>query len=90
MATIQELKGGVSTVTIDGEIVKKTYTFEHDDVIEGTYGYLTTELVILNLLEGTQGFPVVKEIVLIHPNIRSSCLIWDNHSTKRIAPTPCF
>lgn len=62
--TIRRISGGVSKVLIKDQTVIKTYEFPEDSLVETTeYAYLTTELCILNLLDGTDGFPHIIEII---------------------------
>jgi serine/threonine protein kinase len=50
--------GGVSTVTIEDNVVKKKYKLDENNMY-----YIITELLILNLLDGTEGFPRVLDVV---------------------------
>jgi serine/threonine protein kinase len=64
----QQYTTAISTVIIDGPIVKKTYTIEDDSISDDTvYGYLTTEAFILNLLDGISGFPTLQNIIMDSP-----------------------
>lgn len=58
----------ISTVTIEPTIVKKTYILEDDSISDDTpYGHLTTELFVLNLLSGTDGFPQILDFLIESP-----------------------
>jgi serine/threonine protein kinase len=61
------IEGGVSKVKIDNNIVTKTYYFEQDCLLDSPYAFMTTELVILNLLNGTDGFPKIIDVILEPP-----------------------
>ena len=54
-------------VNFDPPIVKKTFIFKNAWIPSGdttyVYGHLTTELFILNLLDGTKGFPKLLDFV---------------------------
>ena len=65
---MEPIQGGVSSVLIEGNVVKKKYTLEYDGIYDSHFGYLTTELVVLNLLGGTEGFPKIRDILLESPN----------------------
>lgn len=56
------IDGGVSSVTIDGNVVTKTYKIKHDVLKPCEYGCITKEVAILNLLGGYKGFPQLIDI----------------------------
>ena len=61
---VRRISGGAADVLIRDDLVIKTYKFAHDSLHETTdYAYLTTELCILNLLNGIDGFPHIMEII---------------------------
>jgi len=65
---IRKISGGVSDVVIKDNLVIKKYTFINDSVDDSTdVAYLTTELCILNLLDGINGFPKIIEIIQDSP-----------------------
>lgn len=70
MSSTQEeiIQGGVSSVAIHGNTVVKTYTFQDDQMSLSNAPFLTTEVVILNLLNGSRGFPQLTEIRCEPPN----------------------
>lgn len=77
------IKTNACNVTINPHtgIVRKTYLIEHDSMFDTPIGSLTTELVILNLLNGTDGFPRVLDFE-IEP---SKYTIVMNYVGKRIS-----
>lgn len=88
---MEELSGGVSKVTINGQIVKKTYTFEEDSMYEDTtFGYITAELFILNLLNGIEGFPKIIDIELDKPHYSIIMPYLGQPVTKRLYPLKIF
>jgi len=56
----------VSNVEIDEDIVRKTYTIPNIEEI-GLISCLTTELSILNLMNGKNSFPKILEVKIKHP-----------------------
>lgn len=58
----------LSKVVIDGDIVRKTITIEDDSICESQAPYLVSELCILNLLNGADGFPRLLDFVIDSPN----------------------
>lgn len=56
------IDGGISSVTINGDIVTKTYKVKNDVLKPCEYGCITKEVAILNLLEGHIGFPQLLDI----------------------------
>lgn len=64
---MEEIDTNISHIVIDGNIVRKTYTFQCDCVYHSACSNLTTELFIMNLLESVDGFPHIKDILLEPP-----------------------
>jgi serine/threonine protein kinase len=63
----ETFKTAISEVHIKGSIVEKKYHLHDDAMIDYGFTHITNELVILNLLDGTQGFPRILDIVLNDP-----------------------
>jgi len=62
--SLRKISGGVSDVMIKSDTVIKTYTLINDSLTDSTdFAYLTTELCILNLLNGIDGFPKIIDII---------------------------
>lgn len=68
-ATREEIiPGGVSSVAIHGDTVTKTYTLKDDKMSCSNAPFMTTEVAILSLLNGYNGFPQLTEIRCQPPN----------------------
>jgi serine/threonine protein kinase len=67
---MSEIHTTISTVRIDGQFVRKTFVINDDDICgeSGISEHATTELFILNLLDGCDGFPTIINFEIAHPN----------------------
>lgn len=62
------ISGGAADIIITDDIVRKTYTLQDEGIFNWGHKCITTELVILNLLDGTKGFPQIIDIEEDSPN----------------------